>query len=63
MANLANTATFLLSYLRVPVLASTSIAALASGLLYLKQKYPPPLPPLPTSHLTPHTLIPSLPAS
>lgn len=38
MANLASTATFLLSYLRVPVLVSTSIAALASGLLYLKQK-------------------------
>lgn len=29
----------LLSYLRLPVLASSAIAAVGSGLLYLKQKY------------------------
>lgn len=28
-----------LSYLRIPALASSLIAALASGLLYFKQKY------------------------
>ena len=29
----------ILSYLRIPVMASSAIAALASSLLYFKQKY------------------------
>lgn len=52
---MATMATYLLSYLRIPLLATSGIAALASGLLYLKQKSDPsPSPsPLP-SHLTNH---------
>jgi len=38
---MASMATLLLSYLRIPVLASSGIAALASGLLYYKQKSHP----------------------
>lgn len=34
----------LLSYLRIPVLASSGLAAILSGLLYFKQKYDSPLP-------------------
>jgi len=52
---MATMATYLLSYLRIPLLATSGIAALASGLLYLKQKSAPcPHPSSPPSPLTNH---------
>lgn len=49
---MATMATYLLSYLRIPLLATSGIAALASGLLYLKQKSAPSFPTYPPSPLT-----------
>ncbi len=52
---MATMATYLLSYLRIPLLATSGIAALASGLLYLKQKSDPsPSPPPSQPSLPPH---------
>lgn len=38
-SNISGYMSSMLSYLRIPVLASSGLAVLGSGLLYFKQKY------------------------